>query len=45
VYIPELPEKFVIPPDTALKIANLIDTLFNEIKPNVDNYLTNYFGI
>jgi hypothetical protein len=44
VYIQELPQQFIIPPDTALKIANLIDTLFNQIKPNVDNYLTNYFG-
>jgi hypothetical protein len=44
VYIQEIPKTYIIPPDTALKIANLIDTLFNEIKPNVDNYLTNYFG-
>lgn len=44
VYIQEIPKTYIIPPDTALKVANLIDTLFNEIKPTIDNYLTNYFG-
>lgn len=44
VYIQEIPKTYIIPPDTALKIANLIDTLFSEIKPTIDNYLTNYFG-
>jgi len=44
VYIQEIPKTYIIPPDTALKIANVIDTLFSEIKPTIDNYLTNYFG-
>ena len=44
VYIPEVGRNYIIPSDTALKIANIIDTLFNEIKPTIDNYLNSYFG-